>query len=430
MPKVDPYISDYFQQLQPSPLRGAKQIAIKRADEVRVIDASIGSVSFPTYPAIKERMGRLSTDFADGSLPYTPTAGTKEAQDAFRKIAEANGVDWSNLHIQITNGGSLGMEYMMLGACSEEKPLMGFSPLYANYSSYSDKLRLPVVTMQRELQDDGVFTMPSEAEVESFVEQEKPSALLVIPADNPTGAYFSQERLEYLAKLCVKHNMWLVGDEAYFGLQYTEDQASSIWRITEEKVPGITGRRLGIHSASKNMNSCGLRIGSLVTDNEYFSTKAVNCASADLGAGIVDQYLFGAMAEESVENIHEFLENLKNNYVKTMKGFREKLLAENDKLIVSQPEASIYQVVDFKKATPEGFKVLEFINWAAAKGKVMIDGKPTVMIGAPMSGFYRVGKRERNPGDTQLRVAFVRDEKEMLLGAEVLAKQLEMYLNK
>lgn len=113
-----------------------------------------------------------------------------------------------------------------------------------------------------------------------------------------------------------------------------------------------------------------------------------------------------------------------------MKGFREKLLAENDKLIVSQPEASIYQVVDFKKATPEGFKVLEFINWAAAKGKVMIDGKPTVMIGAPMSGFYRVGKRERNPGDTQLRVAFVRDEKEMLLGAEVLAKQLEMYLNK
>ncbi|MDZ7586713.1 MAG: aminotransferase class I/II-fold pyridoxal phosphate-dependent enzyme [Patescibacteria group bacterium] len=426
-----PLISAYYQGLQPSPLRGAKQIALKRKDKVVIIDSSIGSVSLPTHPAIQKRMMQLGKFFSKGALPYTATIGTDEAKAAFVNIYQALGVDIGKMQVIITSGGSLAMQYVMLGIGDQNRSLVGFAPLYANYLSYGERFNLPVKSLVRILTAEGRFTMPDEKEIERFIQKEKPSGLLVIPADNPSGAYFNQDKLNYLAKLCVKYNLWLVSDEAYFGLTYMDSgNSSSIWRITEHQVPGIKGRRIGIHSASKNMNACGLRIGALITDNEELAEKAVNCASADLGAGIVDQYLFGALAGESVKSIRSFLTDLRIYYEEMLLGFRKKLLALSPGLIVSQPEASIYQVVDFRKVAPKGFKALDFINWAAKEGKVMIKGKPYIMIGAPMSGFYQPGKGEENPGNTQIRIAFVMNKEEMWLGAEVLAKQFEIYLER
>jgi len=425
----DKMISKYFNQLQASALRGARQIASNRKDKIKVIDASIGSVSLRVYPAIYERMRNLSQGFKDGSVAYTPTEGIDEAKQALVNIYRALGVDIKGLNIHITGGGSLAMQYAMLGVCETNRPLMGFSPLYANYLSYGKRFNLAVKSMTRILTDDGSFTMPDEREIEKFIEKEKPGALLVIPADNPSGAYFNQNRLESLAKLCVKYDMWMISDEAYFGLYYGKGKRpSSIWRITEKQVKGINGRRIGIHSASKNMNSCGLRIGALVTDNNKLAQKAVNCASADLGSGAIDQYLFAALAQEKSEDIAKFLVDLRAYYFKMMQEFREKLLKLNPDLIVSQPEASIYQVVDFRKVVNKNFRVLEFVNWVAEKGKVKIGDENYIMIGAPMSDFYQVKNGEKNPGDTQMRLAFVRNRQEMLLGAEVLVKELEAYL--
>ena len=39
-------------------------------------------------------------------------------------------------------------------------------------------------------------------------------------------------------------------------------------------MPGITGRRISIETASKVWNACGLRIGALVTDSEEMHTRA------------------------------------------------------------------------------------------------------------------------------------------------------------
>ncbi len=424
-------LSDYYQSLKPSPLRGARQIASKRKDKVKIIDSSIGSVGLPTNSEIQKRMRTLMGGFKDKALPYTSTEGTDEAKQAFVNIYRSLGVDIKDKLIHITASGSLGMQYVMLGLCEKNKPLAGFSPMYANYLSYGKRFNLPVVSLKRVLNDNGVFTIPGKKEIESFIKRTRPAALLVIPADNPTGAYFDQKKIDFLAKLCVKYKMWLVSDEAYFGLYYQgKKDVSSIWRVTNKQVLGIEGRRIGIHSASKNMNACGLRIGAVITDNEEFHQKAVNCASADLCAGIVDQYLFGALANASQVKIRKFLADLRLHYFEMLSRFRDKLISLNPRLIVSMPEASIYSVVDFKNATPKDFKALDFINWVAEKGKVMINGKPYIMIGAPMSGFYQVGKNEKNPGDTQMRIAFVRSKKEMLLGAEVLAKQLELYLNR
>ena len=64
-----------------------------------------------------------------------------------------------------------------------------------------------------------------------------------------------------LAKLSVKHNMWMISDEAYRELHYLDEKPSSIWAVKNDEVPGIEGRRISIETASKVWNACGLRIG-------------------------------------------------------------------------------------------------------------------------------------------------------------------------
>ena len=112
--------------------------------------------------------------------------------------------------------------------------------------------------------------------IESCIEKNLPSSLLVIPFDNPTGQFLSQGTLFELARLCVKHGLWLVSDEAYRPLYYGQEKPSSIWALSEQGVPGVSGIRISIESSSKVWNACGLRIGGLMTDNEEFHTKAIS----------------------------------------------------------------------------------------------------------------------------------------------------------
>ena len=56
--------------------------------------------------------------------------------------------------------------------------------------------------------------------MEKRIIETKPGALLIIPYDNPTGQLFSKETLIEYASLCVKHNLWIISDEAYRELAY------------------------------------------------------------------------------------------------------------------------------------------------------------------------------------------------------------------
>src|SRR5690606_13157045 len=124
--------------------------------------------------------------------------------------------------------------------------------------------------------------LPKMEQIEALIRKHKPGGLLVIPYDNPTGQLYSREQLLELAALCVKHNLWLVSDESYRELYYVEGRTVSIWGLSDAEVPGVEGRRIGLESASKVWNACGLRIGALVTDNEEFHRAAVAENTANL----------------------------------------------------------------------------------------------------------------------------------------------------
>ena len=346
-------LSSHFENRLPSAIREAQIIFAQREDknEIQVVNLAIGNVSLPMHPAMQNRLNEMGEiRFKDGVVKYTPSVGTDEAREAFLNIIGSEGVDTSHLYCMITDGGSQAMELMMLGVCgpSSEKPLMLLDPAYTNYIEFGKRLSIPIVTANREILDDGTFEPLALDEIEKIIPENAPGGLLVIPTDNPTGQFLNQRQLIDFAKICVNHNIWIVSDEAYRQLYYGEDGSSSIWKITEEDVPGITGSRISIESSSKVWNACGLRIGGLVTDNLDFHTKAVSEYTANLCANAIGQEIFGSLAHESHHDLNAWYQRQRDYYSGLIMPLRENLMKEIPGLIVSNPEAAIYFVIDFQ----------------------------------------------------------------------------------
>jgi aspartate aminotransferase len=253
--------------------------------------------------------------------------------------------------------------------------------------------------------------------------------MVVIPYDNPTGQYYDHEAMCTLAQLAVKYNLWLASDEAYRELYYTGGEASSIWRITEKDVSGITGRRISIETSSKVWNACGLRVGGLVTDNEQFHQKSVAEFTANLCTNVIGQHIFGGLAEESHEDLGRWYKEQRGYYHELMSNVSEGLKQAVPGLIVSRPDASIYSVVDVRKIAKAGFDALDFVLYCATQGSVDIDGKSFTLLVSPMAGFYQVAEGADNPGKTQMRISYVDTPERMALVPRLFATLFERYEN-
>jgi aspartate aminotransferase len=424
-----PKLSKHFQNRLPSDIRVAQIEFQKREDKVDAVNVAIGNVSLPMHPLMQERAGNLineTSPFYKGIVRYTPTAGMEETNKAFLNVIAASGFNTENLFSMITDGGSAAMELVVLGCCgaagSKEKPLMVIEPVYTNYISMAKRTGRFTVKITRTLQENGKFSLPDIESIEKMMKIHRPGALIVIPYDNPAGQYYDPETMVKLAKLCVKYNLWMVSDEAYRELYYTEGLVSSIWGITNHEVPGIEGRRISIETTSKVWNACGLRIGALVTDNYDFHQKAVFEATANLCPPALAQYVFGGLAHESHEKLQHWFSQQRTYYKEIGKnlyiGFHEMMPG----VIISSPDASIYSVVDVRNIAKPGFDATDFVMYCTTKGKVMLDNKEYTLLVAPMKGFYQSEEEQENPGKTQMRLAYVETPDRMKLVPELFAR--------
>lgn len=432
---MKPVLSIHFQRRAPSSIRLAQIEFLKRKDSVVAINTAIGNVSLPMHPAMVHRMFHLNarqSPFHEGVVRYSTTVGEVETTRTFLHLVESSGFSTDGLYCQITDGGSHAMELVIVGVCgpagSLERPLLVMDPTYSNYSSMAERTGRSIVAVTRHLEDNGKFSLPKLSDIEKVIQEKKPSALLVIPYDNPTGQFFPQAVFNEMAKLCVKYNLWLISDEAYREMFYIPGNASSIWGVTEKQVPGITGRRISIESASKVWNACGLRMGAIITDNIEFHQKAVAENTANLCANAIGQYIFGALLQETKDQLQIWFQKQRDYYSQMSRTLTEDLKREMPKLIVSAPDASLYTVVDVRNMVGKDFDASEFVMYCARQGKVSSQGKEKTLLVAPMAGFYSTAPGLSNPGKTQMRIAYVEPPEIMAEVPRLFAQLLHDFL--
>ncbi|MBU0757865.1 MAG: aminotransferase class I/II-fold pyridoxal phosphate-dependent enzyme [Nanoarchaeota archaeon] len=433
-----PTISEFYKEKQPSCIRKAQimfaeqQAKRKQNNEpaMDVVNVAIGNVSLPTHPKmIKEYLYPTNPDLRAGVWKYTATVGTEKCGMAFINIINSfiKGKK-PKLYAAIENGSSPLMKLSMLGVCGNpctgERPLLGFDPVYTNYIEVGKEIGRKVVSLKRSLNSDGTFSVLSVQDVETAIQKYNPGALLIIPYDNPSGQFLRQETINEYAKLCMKYGLYLISDEAYRGLLYTDDEISTVWNITDHDIPGIeqAGIRISLETMSKVFNACGLRMGALVTDSKEFFVKAVAANTTYLCASAIDQNLVSVFADESHEEIQTWVKGLRDYYKRILVDLHNSFNALLPGIIASQPESSIYIVVDVRNIAKPGFSAEDFVKFCAIEGKVDINGKETTLLVAPMTGFYNTPKGEESPGITQMRIAAVEPEEQMKIVPKLFAE--------
>jgi len=430
---MSPSISKHYQQREPSVIRKAQILFNSRKDKknIEVINLAIGNITLPMHPIMIERMnalGQENSPFHNGVVKYTSSVGTQECQSAFIHSIDAeltNNIS-NKVKCVITDGGSQAMELMLLGVCgpSSEKPILFIDPTYTNYIEFAKRLSIPITIYSRKLQNDGSYSDINIIDISNIIDRDNPCGIVLIPGDNPTGQQISQELIIEIARVCVEKDIWIISDEAYRSLYYTEAGQSSIWALDDDIVPGINGRRISIESASKMWNACGLRIGALATDNHILHNKVISEYTANLCANVIGQYIFGSISTLSKNEIRNWYQDQRTYYYSMMKELREKLLINIPSIIVSKPESALYLVIDFKNIVDDEFNIIHFIEYCATKGKCMVDKNNYTMLLAPMTGFYF----NSDSGKTQARIAIVKSKPLIKKVPQILSKLIKDYL--
>lgn len=234
--------------VQPSPIR--KMFNLANGME-NVVSFTVGEPDFSTpQHIVNSAIGALER----GEHHYTPNAGILPLRQAIAETTESShGLRYDPEHEIIVTAG--GMEALMLTMMTLLDPgdeWLLTDPCWTNYSRQI-QLCSAVPRFVPTHAEDGFFFDPDALEA-AITPRTK--GFLINSPTNPTGGVAARERLEALASIALRHDLWVISDEVYRELVYDGAAADSIAAL-----PGMQKRTIVVNSFSKTYAMTGWRVG-------------------------------------------------------------------------------------------------------------------------------------------------------------------------
>lgn len=225
----------------------------------KVLRLESGDPSFSIPEHVREAMEKA---LREGQTHYTASTGIPPLREAlFHKVTEENRLQVPNPdHIVVTNGGMHGLYVLFRALLEPGDEVILPDPMW---TEIGENIRLgggvPVPVRLRP--EDGYQYNPEA--IEAAITP-RTRAIFVNTPHNPTGAVLPRERLQAIAALAEKHNLYLVSDEAYEHILFDEETHTSLGSL-----PGATERTFSVFSMSKTYAMSGLRVGYLVIPQKH-----------------------------------------------------------------------------------------------------------------------------------------------------------------
>ncbi len=192
----------------------------------------------------------------DGKTGYCNNAGIPQLREALAEdINASHGTQYSMDNVSIQPGGKpvIGKFIMALMNPGDEViyPNPGY-PIYESQIEFNGGKAAPYGFVEGALN----FAIDIDMIENSITRQTK--ALILNDMQNPTGAECSMVELEKLAELALKHDLYVLCDEAYFDVRYDGPGRSFV------SIPGMADRCVILYTFSKKFAMTGWRLGAAV----------------------------------------------------------------------------------------------------------------------------------------------------------------------
>jgi aspartate aminotransferase len=393
-------VSRRAREVQGSPIRKLAAIAENRKKQgIYVYHLNIGQPDLPTPQAVFDTIKSLSLK----TIEYAPSNGLPRPLTAWKKYLSHFGIHFDESELIITTGGSEALIFAMCTVCDTNDEIIVFEPFYTNYNGYATmaNVRLRPVPLNIENR----FSLPSEKEIEKFI-NDRTKAILFCNPSNPTGKIFTREELQRLVDISVKHDLFILSDEVYREFVY-EGKAISI-----ADFPTIRDRAILIDSCSKRFNVCGARIGLLASHNKDIIASVLKFGQARLSVATIDQLALVPLLENPELYSKPIVEEFRHRRDVVYEG-----LGSIPGVTYYKPEGAFYIVIGLPIKDSEHFS-----KWLIEEFE---DEKETVLL-APAQGFYATPGKGMN----EVRLAFMLKSEDLKRSLEIIKKALEVYRKK
>ena len=280
------FVNQKTKLIQPSGIR--KFFDIVRETE-GAISLGVGEPDFVTPWKVRQA---AILSLQRGYTQYTGNRGLPALLELVsRYLNERFSLQYDPKHILITVGGSEAIDLALRACVERDDEVLIPDPAYVSYS--------PLVTLA-----DGVPVHVECKEEDNFVLKAqylekaitpKTKALILTYPNNPTGAIMTQEQLQEIADVVIRHDLLVITDEIYAELTYGKKHASIA------ALPGMKERTVYVGGFSKAFAMTGWRLG-------------FACAPAEIDEGMYKIHQYGMLCAP-ITSQYAAIEALKDGFL-------------------------------------------------------------------------------------------------------------------
>ena len=393
-----PQISTRGASMPPSPIRKLvpyAEAAKKRG--TKVFHLNIGQPDIETPQTILDAVRNTQMKV----LAYSHSAGNESYRKKLVEYYGRNDIDVTADQIIVTNGGSEAIMFAIMSCMDEGDEIIIPEPFYANYNGYAVGSDVKIVPIPSGI--DTGFALPPVQDFEKAITP-RTKAIMICNPNNPTGYLYSRAELEIISDICIRHNLFLLSDEAYREFCYDGNK-----HISALSLPGLEQHAILLDTISKRYSACGARIGAFVTKNKTVLDTAMKFAQARLSPPSFGQIL----GEAAVDLPADYFDAIHEEYT-ARRDLLVNRLQKMPGVTCPLPGGAFYAIAELPVDSAENF-----CRWLLES----FDYKGNTVMMAPASGFYATPGR----GTREVRLAYVLNKADINSAMDCLEHALTKY---
>lgn len=322
-----------------------------------VIDFTLGDPDVPTHQKIKDAGSKA---IQDGKTRYSQNAGLLELRNVISDYyIRKEGFEYDPIsEIIVTVGAMEGLYLALLSITNPGDEYIIPAPYYVNYGQMVHMCGGVPVIVDKPAEEPLTFRIE---DIESAITP-KTKAIIINTPSNPSGKIIPWNKIEKLAELAKKHDLYVISDEVYKCLIYGENEFKSIVSIE-----GMRERTILTNSLSKEFCMTGWRIGYVLANKEIVANMTKLQENVCACAPLPSQYA----AIEALSSKEDYSANMKSIFSER----RDALVSGINSikgLSCTPPDATFYLMVDISKTGLKSFdfacKLLESVHVAVVPG--------------------------------------------------------------
>ena len=297
-----------------------------KAKGIDIVNMTLGEPDFNTPEHVK---AAACAALEENYTHYTPVAGSLSLREAISaKLQNENGLAYGPGEILVSNGAKQSLCNVVMALIDEGDEVIIPAPYWVSYPQMVLLAGGTPVYVDTGIEQG--FKMTPE-QLEKAITPRTRMLILCSPS-NPTGAVYSQEELNALADVVLRHeDLLVVSDEIYEHLNYVGAHASIA------SVEGMRERTVIINGVSKAYAMTGWRIGFLAAPKWIVSACSMLQGQYTSGPCSVSQ----KAAEEAWRGSQACVEEMRQAFERR-RNLLVSLLREIPGLEVNVPDGAFY----------------------------------------------------------------------------------------